>query len=178
MEAIIFLIIEYIEIWCESLQLDFCKALAKLYTTCEDLEILYNNTKDIVNSIIKIVLKLIITGDQQLSDEFLRTFEEITEFYYKYQKIKVDTDIVENVTGLGAFGKSNNLRRLCAYLSCSILKITTSPTNELLSRIMILSTDSDRAVKLVIVNQFKYIVKDMEEVIIKKNIFNAVKFIY
>lgn len=148
--------------------------MAKLYTTCKDSEILYNNTKDIVNSIIKIVLKIIVTGEQQLSDEFLRTFEDITEFYSNFQKVKVDTDIIENVTGLGAFGKPNNLRRLSAFLSCSILKIATNPTTDLFSRIWILSTDSDRAVKLIVVNQFKYIIKELEEATIKKNIFHAV----
>jgi hypothetical protein len=76
---------------------------------------------------------------------------------------------------MGAFGKTTQNRRFSVYFCSSLIKIAANPITELFSRIMMLSSDSDRIVKLELAHQLKFISKDLEETVIRKNVFKIVR---
>ncbi len=152
----------------------------KLFSINEenDKNILYSNSEDIINSLIKITIKLITKAEESISHKFLQAFDAIVHFFANFRKIKIDQEIIENITSLGAFGKPSRSRRFSIYFCTSLIRICTNPITELFSRLMILSSDSDSIIKAEFAFHIKFICRDLEESIVRKNVLKIVNLFY
>jgi hypothetical protein len=125
-------ILEYIEIWDESFQISFAKALAQIYSKFlntgieedeEKLPLIYYSMNDILNQLIKFCMKIISTEDTVIMNEYLITLNTIVKFYSWYRKIKIENDAIEYACNLGSFGKTLTSRRFSVYFCSCLIQV-------------------------------------------------------
>ena len=146
-------LLEYIEIWDESLQIEFSNSIYKIFyfdsingvynhdfyfnssnqhlafiniKESDQKEILriYYGMKDIVNPVLKFLMKIIsYLKYEKVSIEYLKTFNIIIKFFTYYKKIKLENDVVDYACNLGTFGKSITSRRYCVFFCSCLIQV-------------------------------------------------------
>ena len=115
-------LIENIEIWNQNL---FFKLAESLYATIQYI-IKLNNTwiyENLLNLIIKFFIKVIINEQKELSNEYLRNFQEIVEILTESCRIKISREIIEMTISMGSFGMPIMLRRFSTYFCSSLIRV-------------------------------------------------------
>jgi hypothetical protein len=116
-------VFEYLEIWEDSLQLEFAKAITNCFSEYHEKSnfVIYENSIQSINIILKYFMKIISTNDANISESYLLAFSSIIHFMTKNNfKIKVENDLIEYANNLGSFGKPFISRRFSVYF-CSCL---------------------------------------------------------
>jgi hypothetical protein len=140
----------------------------------EEEENLYTNTLNIIDKIISCVITLITTAAEEISEEFLKVFDSIVDFYANYKKINLSEDTIEMAISLGAFGRSLRERRFSVYLCSGLIRLLENPSEDLINRIFIISTSPDKLLRAEVVHNLPFLFQLYDESFVKHNMFSIV----
>jgi hypothetical protein len=127
-------IIENIELWDNSLLLkysDCLELIVKKIDKITSLNIKNNITNNdlyifsngIINIIFRYFLNIIENSESEISLYYVRGFDSIIDCLSINKNFKIDSDIIENVSLMGSFGKKTILRRYSLFFSTSFLRV-------------------------------------------------------
>jgi hypothetical protein len=135
----------------------------------------HTNTEEIIEVIINHCIKTITTDDENISKEYLKSFDTMYKFYSSFQKIFLRREILENVSLMGSFGKAVQSRRYSVYFCSCFIQMVTNPIHDLVSRLLILSQDADQLIRQEFIHHAKFFALELEESQIRKSIYKIVK---
>ena len=122
--------------------------------------------------------KVIVLHKEKITEQFIIALNDIVAFYsVKENKIRIDNKTIEIATNLGMYGKTVTQRRYSVYFCSSILQINNTINNDLRNRFMILASDTDRNVRLELSYHIRFLIKEMDNNYIRKNLLKIV-YIY
>lgn len=139
-------------------------------------ELLYANMGDLVNSLLRFSIKVIVTEERKVSDEYLRLVQELAEFYSNNGGLILDKDIIDSVVQMGSFGRSANSRKFCTYFCAILMKLANKAIPELVNRFMMLSVDTERPIKQEVAHNLSIIYTYFDEQSVRKNLYKIVIF--
>jgi hypothetical protein len=119
----VYYIIENVEIWEQSLQYSFANSLSRCI---EEIILLKQESsfEDLINGIIKFFIKTITNEEKNLSDEYVKNFNDIIQnLKTGNRKIEIEKEIIDNCTTMGSFGKPSPIRRFSVYFCASIIRV-------------------------------------------------------
>jgi hypothetical protein len=127
-------IIENIELWDNSLLLKYSDCLEFIvkkidkYTTLNIKNNIINNelyhfSNEMINIIFRYFLNIIENSESEISLYYVRGFDNIIDSLSIKKNFKVESDIIENVSLMGSFGKKTILRRYSLFFCTSFLRV-------------------------------------------------------
>lgn len=141
-----------------------------------EFNILYTNSLEFINPLIKLLIKIIVTDDKTVSEEYIIAFTVIVTFYSTYKKVKVDQDIIDNINQMGSFGRSPPYKRFSVFFCSGLMQMMSNPVTELLNRLMILSSDTEKTIRQELAYHIKFFYKHLDESVVRKSIFKVVRY--
>ena len=105
--------------------------------------------------------KSISSLERLLSEEYSLNLHELMDFLVKNNyRINLTKDIIDYANDLGKFGQNFTNRSYSVLFCITLLRISETKDDELFKRILFLCDDTDRAVKLEMVYQMRYFIKE------------------
>lgn len=76
-----------------------------------------------INVILKFFIETIANDEKNLSDEYIRNFNEIINKLSDCLRIYIDQDIIDKITNMGGYTRNSVSRRYSVYFCCSIIRV-------------------------------------------------------
>ncbi len=117
---------------------------------------------------------LITTAPEEISDHFIKVYDSIIGFFSNNKKINLNEDTIEMAISLGSFGRSLRERRFSVYLCSGLIRILESPNDDLINRVMIISTSPEKVLRAEVVHNLRLLFQLFDESFVKQNMFSIV----
>ena len=105
--------------------------------------------------------KSISTLERSISEEYSLNLHKLLNVLFKNKyKINIAKDIIDFANNLGKFGQNFTNRSYSVLFCVSLLRISESMQDDLIKRILFLCEDTDHAVKIEMVYQMRYFIKE------------------
>lgn len=150
-------ITETMEVTDTAIQLSFSNYVVKFFTAPDKL-LNTLSAASFANILLKTIVTSIQNNDSVTTTSNLNALADIaTLFDKKPYGIALSDDLTKLVISLGAFSKSDRIKRYCIFICTCLVRISKGGNDLINGRIEILSTDSDYAIKVELAHQAKYI---------------------